>query len=278
MTYAPITVAARRTLLDALAALEDHRAGLVLVGAQAIYLYTGDADVPIATTTRDSDVALIPARLAASPTVETAMARAEFSHDPKTQNPGEWSAPAAADPPVDLLVPASLDGGGGRRSANIPPHSKRAARPTEGLEAAAVSHGPMTITSLEPERDDRAVDMLVSSPAGLIVAKAYKIGERAADAPDRLVNKDAHDLYRLLRATDPIQSAAELNRILGDAIAGPITAQAIAWLRGLADSPEARIPGMASQAVEILTRDPETAAQVAAATWALVADLLDRLE
>ena len=52
MTYAPITIQARRVLLDALAALEDHRAALVLVGAQAIYLYTGEADVAIATQPR----------------------------------------------------------------------------------------------------------------------------------------------------------------------------------------------------------------------------------
>jgi hypothetical protein len=38
LTYEPITIAARRVLLDALDALEDHRDGLVLVGAQAIYL------------------------------------------------------------------------------------------------------------------------------------------------------------------------------------------------------------------------------------------------
>lgn len=56
MTYAPITIAARRVLLDALEALQVHRKGLVLAGAQAIYLYTGDSDVAIATTTKDSDI------------------------------------------------------------------------------------------------------------------------------------------------------------------------------------------------------------------------------
>jgi hypothetical protein len=63
VSYSSITIAARRVLLDALDALEQHRDGLVLVGAQAIYLYTGDADVAIATTTKDSDIALVPARL-----------------------------------------------------------------------------------------------------------------------------------------------------------------------------------------------------------------------
>ncbi|MGA2930016.1 MAG: hypothetical protein ABSG43_29315 [Solirubrobacteraceae bacterium] len=50
MSYSPITVAARRVLLDALEALEAHRDALVLVGAQAIYLYTGDTDVAIRVT------------------------------------------------------------------------------------------------------------------------------------------------------------------------------------------------------------------------------------
>lgn len=61
MTYTATTIAARRTLLDALQALEAQRDALVLVGAQAVYLYTGEADVPIATQTKDSDLAVIPA-------------------------------------------------------------------------------------------------------------------------------------------------------------------------------------------------------------------------
>ncbi len=41
MSYAEISIAARRALLDALIALRPHRDALVLVGSQAIYLYTG---------------------------------------------------------------------------------------------------------------------------------------------------------------------------------------------------------------------------------------------
>jgi len=39
---APEYVAARRILLDALDALHDHIDSLILVGAQAVYLHTGD--------------------------------------------------------------------------------------------------------------------------------------------------------------------------------------------------------------------------------------------
>ncbi|MGK2937859.1 MAG: hypothetical protein ACSLFR_08655 [Solirubrobacteraceae bacterium] len=91
MSYAAITIAARRVVLDALEALEDQRDGMLLVGAQAIYLYTGDADVAIATTTKDSDVALIPARLRAEPTLDAALTSAGFTHDRSAPQPGEWS-------------------------------------------------------------------------------------------------------------------------------------------------------------------------------------------
>lgn len=64
-------VQARRALLDALDALDPHRDAVVLVGSQAIYLYTGDTDVPIATQTKDSDIALDPSLIEDDPLLET---------------------------------------------------------------------------------------------------------------------------------------------------------------------------------------------------------------
>ncbi len=218
MSYAPIAVAARRVLLDALEALDQQQGAMVLVGAQAIYLYTGDADVAIATTTKDSDVALIPARLSAEPTLDAALTSAGFTHDRSTQQPGKWSSAAEFDPPIELLVPAGLHGGGGRRGARIPPHSKYAARVVPGLEAAAMSHHSMTVTSLEPDQDARAITTRVASPAGLLVAKAYKIGERAATAADRLLDKDAHDLGRLMSVDQLEAAAVALGELLSDGV------------------------------------------------------------
>jgi hypothetical protein len=43
-------------LLDALVALEPHIDALVLVGAQATYLHTGDADLAVAEYTTDADL------------------------------------------------------------------------------------------------------------------------------------------------------------------------------------------------------------------------------
>jgi TPP-dependent trihydroxycyclohexane-1,2-dione (THcHDO) dehydratase len=41
-------VAARRALLDALEALAEHRTSIVVVGAQAVYVHTGAADLSVA--------------------------------------------------------------------------------------------------------------------------------------------------------------------------------------------------------------------------------------
>jgi hypothetical protein len=273
VSYSPITVAARRVLLDALEALVEQRDAVVLVGAQAIYLYTGAADVAIATTTKDSDIALIPARLAPEPTLEAAMTAAGFSHDRSIQQPGEWSSGNPLDPPVELLVPEGLHSGGGRRGARIPPHSKHAARVVPGLEAAAISHRHMTISSLELERDARGISIRVASPATLLVAKAYKIGERAATAPTRLLDKDAHDLYRLLRAVAAAEVVADLRLALSDGIAGPVTRRALTWLGELAETHESLIPMMAGRAEE-LAGDPEDVAQIA---WVLIQEIVDQM-
>lgn len=55
---APEYVAARRVLLDALVALERHLGSLVLVGAQAVYVHTGSADLNVPLMTTDADLAV----------------------------------------------------------------------------------------------------------------------------------------------------------------------------------------------------------------------------
>jgi hypothetical protein len=44
--------------------------------------------------------------------------------------------------------------------------------------------------------DDRVFTANVAGSAALLVAKLHKLGERQA-TPGRLVDKDAHDIYRL---------------------------------------------------------------------------------
>jgi hypothetical protein len=52
---------------DALEGLADHRASLVVIGAQVIYLHTGAIDLPLAEATKDSDLVLDPRDLLATP-------------------------------------------------------------------------------------------------------------------------------------------------------------------------------------------------------------------
>jgi hypothetical protein len=72
----PEYVAARRTLLDALAGLGDQREAVILVGAQAIYLHTGEDDgLAVAPFTTDADLSLDPDLLRPDPRLERAIAQ-----------------------------------------------------------------------------------------------------------------------------------------------------------------------------------------------------------
>jgi hypothetical protein len=267
---AELLIAARSALLDALDALVAQREALVLIGAQAIYLHTGGAPVALAETTKDSDLAVDPRILADNPLLEEAMRGANFYRDLVNPQPGGWLSMDGV--PVDLMVPEALAGDPSRRGARIPPHSKDATRRTVGLEAAVVDHSRMTIEALDPE-DARSVEMRVAGPAALLVAKLHKISERR-DRPDRLIDKDAHDVYRLLVATDTEELAATLRRLQVDDLAGEATGEAIIFLQDLfASGPGALGSVMAGRAEE-LVGDP---AIVGAAVATLASDLLTDL-
>ncbi len=210
-------VEVRSALLDALTALADHRDSVIVIGAQAIYLHTGRADVALAEATKDSDLAVDSRSLGHDPRIETAMESARFCHDPSGQ-PGAWLSPRGV--PVDLMVPEALAGTRGRRGVDLPPHDKRAMRRAVGLEAAVVDNNEMTIQSLGAD-DWRRVTARVAGPAALLVAKMHKIGERELD-PKRLVDKDAHDVYRLLVAIDTSTFVAAFRLLLDDDLAGEV--------------------------------------------------------
>jgi hypothetical protein len=266
---AELLIAARSALLDALDALVDQRDALVLIGAQAIYLHTGAAVVALAEATKDSDLAIDPRALADDPLLDEAMASAGFHRGLTAPQPGGWISPSGI--PVDLMVPETLAGAGGRRGARIPPHSRHATRRTSGLEAAVVDHAPMAITSLV-DGEDREVTIKVAGPAALLVTKLHKLDERRADQ-ERLVDKDAHDVYRLLVAVDTATLADRMRMLADDELAGAATRRALDHLRKLFEAPDAIGAVMAGRAEE-LVGDP---AVVRAATAALAGDLLDTL-
>jgi hypothetical protein len=163
----PLYVAARRVLLDALTLLAPHGDAVIVVGAQAVYLRTGElgAGITIAPYTTDADLALNPARLGREPDLEALMSGAGFS----AEHPGMWHATVIVNGqnvivPIDLIVPEGASTGEGRRGARIPPHGKRAARRAVGLEAALVDRNPMTVVALD-SADQRQVTVEVAGVA-----------------------------------------------------------------------------------------------------------------
>ena len=260
-----LAVLTRAVLLDALDALADHRDSVVVVGAQAIYLRAGAAPVAVAEYTKDSDLALDARSLGADPLIEDAMRRANF--EPGGE-PGSWID--ARGVPVDLMVPEALAGDGGRRGARIPPHDPGAMRRAVGLEAAVVDHAEMAIRSLSPE-DPRVVAANVAGPAALLVAKLHKLGERQ-DSPRRLIDKDAHDVYRLLVAVSVEDFTSALRTLLADTLAGDVTRAALHYLQELFAAGPAALGSVMAGRTELGLGDPDV---VAASSAALAADVLD---
>jgi hypothetical protein len=125
----PEYVLARRVLLDALAGLAGQRDAIVLVGAQAVYLNVGDADLAVAPMTTDGDLAIDPRRLVDLPVIGEALASAGFV--PGAQ-PGSWRGYGGVV--VDLMVPSGLALHAGRRSADLGVHGRLAARAAAHVE------------------------------------------------------------------------------------------------------------------------------------------------
>ena len=98
-------------LLDALKALGPQCDAIIIVGAQAVYLRTGDAGITgYAPFTTDADLALAPARLADEPLIEQLMGEADFE---QKGDPGIWWRTldiegTTTEFEVDLMVPAAI--------------------------------------------------------------------------------------------------------------------------------------------------------------------------
>lgn len=210
--------------------------------------------------TADADLTLDPARLGEEPAIEVVMREAGFVllH---SDSPGTWATPQDINgiqemTPIDLLVPDAVSGAG-RRAARLKGHGRDAARKTFGLEAVIRDNDKMTIASLEPDVDQRTATIRVAGIAGLLIAKAHKVGERANESPGRLKTKDFGDIVRLMRgpipareigmklaqfATDPMcgecvqQGALYLNRLFGRPNAYGVDEAVIALAGGIPES------------------------------------------
>ncbi len=93
-------VRARAALLDAVAALGPHLDAVVLVGAQAIYIHSGDADLAVAEYTTDADFTISPHDLADEPLLAELLEAANFT---RGHDVGRWLSPTGIF--VDLMAP-----------------------------------------------------------------------------------------------------------------------------------------------------------------------------
>ena len=224
-------------LLDALIALRRQSSAVIVAGAQAVYLRTGHGDLAVAPYTTDGDLAIDPSHLEDDPELEAAMRAAgfELSRIDGHVEPGTWITTATVGRnefviPVDLIVPEAVAPPGGRRGARLGIHGRRAARRASGLEAALVDHAPMQIEALD-SHDGRVVEALVAGEAALLVAKVHKIHDRQQRGRvERVDDKDAADVVRLMQTTDPAAVGATLATLTGHPVAGAASSDALVFL------------------------------------------------
>jgi len=275
------TVIARAVLLDALEALREHQPAIILVGAQAVYLHTGASEITVAAYTFDGDLVVDPALLNDVPLIEQVMRAVGFvpSIRGNAVEPGVWVTRRRAGTeevlvPVDLIVPEAFATSKGRRSVRVGAHDKMALRWAHGLEAAVVDHAPMPIRALDPN-DGRSFEVEVAGPAALLVAKLHKLHDRLqpAERPDRLRNKDASDIYRLMQTFPARQVARTLSSLESHPQAGAATREAAGYLGELFIAQRSPGTNMAADALEAAIPAPQVRAVATAWTRAVLEEL-----
>ena len=115
-------IIAREGLLDAVEALGPNRNAVILVGVQASYVHTrnADSDLVVSPFMLDADIAIEPDLLGDDPTIIEAMSGARFK---LTAQPGIYTKDDGSQ--LDLLVPEAVDGTGSR-GARVGVHGNRA--------------------------------------------------------------------------------------------------------------------------------------------------------
>jgi hypothetical protein len=232
------TTEARRVLLRVLAALADHRAALVLIGAQAVLERTRSLEWLPPTSTTDADLCLDPSLLAAAPLISESLAAAGF-HLNHPDRPGIYAVDVnvpglTKQPTLDLLVPEMV-AGKGTRSASIGAHGKRTATRAKGIEMALLDHSAIDLRPLDGDgSSDMGFSIGVAGVAALLCAKSYKLAERVEafergrGRPERIRPKDAGDVLRLMVVSDPAVVRETFTRCEAD----PLLGQSVAAGRG----------------------------------------------
>jgi hypothetical protein len=263
-------IEARRVLLDVITALTPQLRAVILVGAQAVYLRTEGRMAGYQAFTTDADVVLDPTQLDPTPSLADAMTGAGLT---LTDEPGIWEARfhrAGFDDeivvPVDLIVPEELAAKAGRRAARLPGgHGTTTARKSAGLAGAVVDFSPIEIGALEAD-DRRRLSVNVAGYGALLVAKLHKLGDRLA-TPQRLLAKDAGDVYRLFDAIAPDDMAAILIGLLADERSRATTEKALTYFDELFATSSSVGVGLAVDALRALL--PEATVTAAMLAYAM---------
>ncbi|WP_344106171.1 hypothetical protein [Myceligenerans crystallogenes] len=172
------------------------------------------------TTTKDGDLSLTPSLVADSPLLVDAMRGAGFrplgeleaerfegARQKYAAQPGLWATGISdngiPEGEVDLIVPTSISGGGRRSPRLLNHHGKVASRTAPGIELAVLDR---SLEAFEDFETGSVRPAYVAGHAGLICAKAYKLAERIIDRDatgrNRVLAKDAGDLWRLLATSN----------------------------------------------------------------------------
>lgn len=256
----PLYVQARDALLDFAETLHEHLDAIVLVGAQAVYMHTGDTEFEVAEYTTDADLSVGPDDLSETPLLAELLEANGFVGG---RHPGSWQSGSGIV--VDLMVPETL-AGPGRRGADLGSHGRRVARRAKGLEGTLVDREVMVISSFSDTT--RSIEMQVAGPAALLVAKVHKISERSSSA-NRLRDKDALDVFRLLRSIPTNELAGRMTRLLNDPLSAATAQEAVHELVPLFGSPGSVGVSMMLRAL----REPDDSEILKTSMTVLVTDL-----
>jgi hypothetical protein len=245
-----------------------HCDALTLVGAQAVYLRVGEAEIPVAPTTTDADISFDPAVVKKEPALDALMKEAGFWRRKDIGgNPlvGIWEKRQGhVLVSVDLLIPAAVAPPGGRRAARIPGHGMGALLKVPGIEASLADAGALQVASLESD-DFRSFEIRVAGQGALLVAKVHKILDREQQG-NRLNDKDALDVFRLLRGTSTEEMAHRLSVAAEDARSRDATLYAVESVPSLFGNRDGEGVRMAVRATEGLLPEAEVVASLTALT------------
>ncbi len=209
--------------------------------------------------TTDADVVIDPRELLEQPHIGDALEACGFVAGAQ---PGQWLKDGVR---LDLMVPDAV-AGPGRRGVRLGAHGKRAARRARGLEGALVDQDRRELASFH--QGGRRIEMFVAGPAALLVSKLHKPSERLGDR-DRLKDKDALDVLRLLRGVALASLAQGTQELLIDPRWQAVAREAVEQLRQLFGRPDAPGSRCAARAAEGL----EPAETIGASCAALSHDL-----